>query len=275
MFNSQIKCMKKSVPRGDASRTRSLLKILVIMKLAIFLILFSVVQSKATDANGQNISLDVKDMEIRKVLNAIEKDGSYRFLYNYDLKGLKNKVDFSASNLPLTTALDNLLAGSGLRYKIVSKSMIAVLSVNEEENREVRITGKITGTNDEPLAGVSIQEKGTSTGTTTDNFGIYALTVGNNATLVISYVGYETQEVVVSGRSVIDVKLAALCKTDRPGGSSGLWIQEKAKSYRSRFNCNIGSISIKAYHQCLVCIAGRNSRNFYSTLFGSAWFRRL
>ncbi|HKO81463.1 MAG TPA: carboxypeptidase-like regulatory domain-containing protein, partial [Chitinophagaceae bacterium] len=182
------------------------------MKLAIFFILFTIVQAKATDASGQNVSLDVKDMEIRKVLNAIEKDGNYRFLYNYDLKGLKNKVDFFASNLPLATALDNLLAGSGLKYKIVNKSMIAILSVNEEENRDIRVTGKVTGVNDEPLAGVSIQEKGTSTGTTTDNFGVYALTVGNNATLIISYVGYETQEVAISGRSVIDVKLAGSVK---------------------------------------------------------------
>src|SRR5687767_876024 len=116
--------MQKSVPQeGTVFPTRSLLKILMIMKLAIFFILLTIVQAKATDASGQNISLDVKDMEIRKVLNAIEKDGSYRFLYNYDLKGLKNKVDFSANDLPLAIALDNLLAGSGLRYKIVNKSM--------------------------------------------------------------------------------------------------------------------------------------------------------
>lgn len=204
--------MKKSVPREMASRTRSLLKILMIMKLAIFLILFAVVQSKATDANGQTISLEVKNMEIRKVLNAIEKEGNYRFLYNYDLKGLKNKVDFSVNNMPLTTALSNLLAGSGLTYKIVNKGMVAVLSVNEEENRDVRITGKITGINDEPLAGVSIQEKGTSAGTTTDNFGNYTLTVANNATLIISYVGYESQEVAVGDRTVVDVKLSGSVK---------------------------------------------------------------
>ena len=93
--------MQKSEPQeGTVFPTRSLLKILMIMKLAIFIILFTALQVKANDANGQNISLDVKDMEIRKVLNAIEKDGNYRFLYNYELKGLKNKVDFSASELP-------------------------------------------------------------------------------------------------------------------------------------------------------------------------------
>lgn len=204
--------MKKSVPRGELSRARSLLKILVIMKLAIFITLLTVLQAKATDVNGQNISLDVKNMEIRKVLNVIEGDGNYRFLYNYDLKGLKNRVDFSARDLPLSEALDHLLAGSGLTYRVVNRGMIAVISLNEEENKSVRIAGRITGINEEPLSGVSIQEKNTGIGTTTDNFGNYSLTVGNNAVLVVSYVGYETQEVVVGDRTVVDVKLAPSVK---------------------------------------------------------------
>ncbi|MCU7551497.1 TonB-dependent receptor [Chitinophagaceae bacterium LB-8] len=83
---------------------------------------------------------------------------------------------------------------------------------NASENREIRVAGKVTGANDEPLSGVSVREKGTSSGTSTDNNGMYALTVDNNAILQFSYIGYETQEVPVSGQSVINVKLVVATK---------------------------------------------------------------
>lgn len=207
LFNSQIKCMKKSVPLGRAFPLRSLRKILTIMKLTIFIILFSALQVKAHDVKGQTVNLSVKNTEIRKILKTIEKEGQYRFLYNYDLKGLKSKVNFNASNLSLKDALERLFTGNELTYKLVNRNLVVVLSTNPDENREVRVTGKITGAENEPLAGVSIQEKGTSTGTTTNNSGEFSLTVADNATLVISAIGYETQEVSIAGRTVIDVKL--------------------------------------------------------------------
>lgn len=204
--------MKKSVPRELSSRTWSLLKILMIMKLAIFFILFVAVQAKATNSNGQSITLELKNTEIRKVLHVIEKNSSYRFLYNYELTGLRNKVDFVASHLPVNLAMDRLLEGSGLTYKIVNSHVIAILSLKEEENKDIRITGKVTDAAGAPLAGVTIQEKGTNTGTTTDNFGNYTITVANNAALVISYISFETQEITVSGRTVIDIQLVPSAK---------------------------------------------------------------
>ncbi len=203
--------MKKSEPRGVLF-PRSLLKIFVIMKLAIFIILFSTLQIRAMDLNGQTISLNVKQTEIRKILNTIERNGDYRFLYNYELKGLKNKIDFNVSNLPVNAALDKLFEGNNLTYKILNNNLIAVISSDPEESREIRVTGRITGANDESLPGVSVLEKGTSNGTTTDNAGNYSLTVGDNALLVISYIGYEGQEITVAGQSVINVKLAASVK---------------------------------------------------------------
>lgn len=204
--------MKKSVPLGRSFPTRSLLKILMIMKLAIFIILFSALQVRANDVNGQSINLTVKNTEIRKVLKAIEREGNYRFLYNYDLKGLKSKVNFEASNLSLAEALDKLFAGNELTYKVVNRSLIAVISTNSEENVDIRITGKVTGPSNEPLAGASVLVKGTTNGTTTNNDGNFTLTVPENATLVISIIGFESQEVAVNNRTVVDVKLLANIK---------------------------------------------------------------
>ena len=77
----------------------------------------------------------------------------------------------------------------------------------------VTVTGKITGENGNALSGVSVLEKGTGNGTSSDNNGNYSLSVDNNATLIISSIGYEAQEVKVNGRTVINITLRLSNKT--------------------------------------------------------------
>src|SRR4030095_8922084 len=124
----------------------------------------------------------------------------------------RKKVDLNAEKLSINDALGQLFENSGLTYKILDNNLVVVLSENEEENREIRVTGKVTGDNDEPLAGVSVQEKGTSNGTFTDNGGTYSITVGNSAVLVFSSIGFENREMPVNGQSVVNIKLSAATK---------------------------------------------------------------
>ncbi len=182
------------------------------MKLAIIILFATSLQVKANPAMGQRVTMNLKQTEIRKVLRLIEDDGSYRFLYNSKLKALKNKLDFSAQDLPVTESLVKLFSGSNLTYKLLENNVVVVFSTDEEENDKIKITGRVTGTNGEAIAGASVLQKGSGTGTSTDNNGTYTLTVDNDATLLITSIGYEPQEVKVSGRSVIDVRLVASLK---------------------------------------------------------------
>ena len=70
------------------------------------------------------------------------------------------------------------------------------------------ITGKVTASDGQPLPGVSILVKGTTSGSTTDASGKYSLSAGKNGTLVFSFIGYKTQEVAIENRSVVDIALA-------------------------------------------------------------------
>jgi TonB-linked SusC/RagA family outer membrane protein len=75
---------------------------------------------------------------------------------------------------------------------------------------DIRVSGKVTGTNGVALAGVSVTIKGSNTGTTTDDAGNYAISVPDeNSVLVFSYVGYSLQEVAVGNRTTIDISLVA------------------------------------------------------------------
>lgn len=76
-----------------------------------------------------------------------------------------------------------------------------------------RITGKVTGPDNQGLPGVNIQVNGTTVGTSTDATGNFSLNAAGNVSLVFSNIGYVSQTVAVSGRSVLDIQLAEDQKT--------------------------------------------------------------
>ena len=198
----------KKLPFPARSSTRnSLFKLLAIMKLSILFILLSVLQTHAGVFAQGSITLSMRQVEIEKVLSKIEKEGEFRFLYNYDLNSLKKKVDVDFEESSISEVLNKIFANTDLTYKMLGNNLIVVMSTTQQM-ADIRITGKVTGANGEALSGVSITVKGTGIGTNTDNNGVYTLTVPNDATLVVSYIGDETKEVKVNGQSVVDIQLS-------------------------------------------------------------------
>jgi TonB-linked SusC/RagA family outer membrane protein len=211
MQDSGYKSLKNKNMKKPSSNARSisqntLLKFLVVMKLSILLILLAAIEANAGVFAQGSITLNMRQVEIQKVLNKIEKDGEYRFLYNYDLESLRKKVDADFQQSSIKEVLNKIFANTDLTYKILSNDLIVVMS-STLAMQDLRITGKVTGANGEALAGVSISVKGAGSGTSTDNNGAYTLTVPENATLVVSYIGYESKEVKVNSQSVVDIQL--------------------------------------------------------------------
>jgi len=178
------------------------------MKLSILFLLFGLLQAKADVRAQGSITLNMQQTEIAKVLNKIEKKGEFRFLYNYDLASLKKKVDVNFYNTDLKTALQRLFVGTDLTYKLLENNLIVVMAGGGVK-QAIRITGNVTGAGGEPLAGVSVQVKGGTNGTSTGNKGEYSITAEENATLVFSYIGYADKEVPVNSKNVINVQLTA------------------------------------------------------------------
>ena len=92
-------------------------------------------------------------------------------------------------------------AGKGIL--IVLLSLLSTVSFAQQST----VNGKVTDSNGESLPGVTIVEKGTTNGTITGVDGDYTLSVSTEATLVFSFVGMRTQEIVVGGQTTIDVQL--------------------------------------------------------------------
>jgi len=203
--------MKKNVPPRGSGRTNELLKFLLVMKLAILITLITAYQVQA-GVLGQTVSVSVKQTEIKKILNNIERNGDVRFLYNYELPALKTKVDFVAEDLPMRTALDKLFVNTELSYKVLDNNLVVIMGANEKSGilpTVIKVGGKVTGENGEPLSGVSILVKGTNKGTSTDNNGSFSLVADKDAVLVVSYIGYVPREIPIKGEQSINIKLVA------------------------------------------------------------------
>ena len=193
------------------------LKIARIMKLTIVLTLFAFLQVSARTYSQERITLKLQSAELKKVLSTIEKKSNYRFLYNDAILSNQPKVNVDVTNEEVSHVLDFILANSGIGYKILENKMIVLKPVESSqvvEPVELRVTGTVRDSAGSPIPGVSVTIKGTSTGTTTDASGNFAITVPDeNARLVFSYVGFQQEEIAVSGRTTINVTLQASTRT--------------------------------------------------------------
>ena len=93
-------------------------KLLMIMKLTCILTVFCVLDTFA-NVKAQTVTLTMQDAEISKVLTNIEKQSSFRFLYNSRLKDLKQKVDVSFNNAEISEVMATLFARTKLIYRNV------------------------------------------------------------------------------------------------------------------------------------------------------------
>lgn len=202
--------MKKMLAIGDWS-PHAVKKALLVMKLTFLLVFVAALQVSANVRGQERVSLNVKQVEISRVLNSIEKQGVYRFLYNSRLATIRKKVSVDVQDMPIADLLQHMFNGTDLTFKVLDNNLIVVVS-NSPEAQDIKITGKVTGDNGEPLSGVSVTVKGSAVGTSTDNDGNFTLTVPEKGTLIISIIGYESQQIPINSQPVINIRLVTAKK---------------------------------------------------------------
>lgn len=203
--------MEKKHSRIVSINTTGLLKVFMLMKLTIVFMLLTSLQLSAKVFSQNTITLKLQSADLKKALVQIEKKSSFRFLYNDDIVSSNQKVSFDADNMLVTDLLDNIFSGSALTYRVLNNNLVVVTKRNIE-TQDVRVTGKVTNAAGEALSNVSVRVKGSAAGTSTSGDGTYAISVPDGATLIYSSVGYETMEVVVNGRTEINITLQASTK---------------------------------------------------------------
>lgn len=185
------------------------------MKITTLLLFMFIFCLHAENSNSQNVSVTIhkNDVRLENVLNEIEKQTDYLFVYNKNVD-VDCNVSVFFSKLDLQEALKNIFGGLNIQYEIDGRYVL--LSSNKKGDRRIeslqqsgkkRILGTVVNKNGEPIIGANVIEKGSTNGIITGIDGKFVLSVDPTSTLQISYIGYQTKEVGVYGSSSLIVEL--------------------------------------------------------------------
>ena len=176
-----------------------------IMKLSFFIMFVCACQLFAAKTEAQNAVIELKSnkLSIEELFKEIEKQTDYLVIYS--TTGVRSNFELSLTKkkAKVSEYLEEALNGHNLKYEFVNNYII--LSNREEmisqQNRK-QLQGIVYDQNSEPVIGANVVEKGTQNGTVTDIDGKFTLTIGQNSSLEISYIGYLTQSVTPKNSNI-------------------------------------------------------------------------
>ena len=210
--------MKKKWKNDVSGFGRSIQKFLLIMRLTA-LLTFALTLSVTAGTYSQNTRLDIslEEATIEKVLLEIENHSRFIFIYESGTIDASVKKTISVKGQSVDVILLQLFEGTDIGYNIDDRQ-ISLYRKNSPQHdhsqatlfagQQVTVSGKVINTSGEPIPGVTVIVKGTSQGIITDPNGNYTLmNVPAEGTLVFSFVGMESQEIALDGRTRLNVTM--------------------------------------------------------------------
>lgn len=186
------------------------------MKLTTILMIVSLFQIQAnTYSQNAKVTLNLENVTVEEVFSEIEAQSKFRFLYNHEKVDVNKKVSVKVEKMAISDVLESIFKNTDIYFLVKRKQIILKTGKIKdpvpapiEEIQELTVTGTITDADGVPMPGANILEKGTTNGTQTDFDGNFSMTIADaNATLVVSYIGFATQEVAVNGRETIAIQM--------------------------------------------------------------------
>ncbi|MDR1331106.1 MAG: TonB-dependent receptor [Tannerella sp.] len=169
------------------------------MKCSFILLTACVSLAFAAEASPQTarVNIRVDNRPARTVIDQIESQTDYLFVYNHENVDVSRHVSLHASNTPVAEVLAQVFGQSDVIYAMEGNNILLMKRSEplEPQQNTRRITGSVIDEKGEPIIGANIVEKGTSNGTVTDVDGNFSLGIQANAVLQVSYIGYITQEI--------------------------------------------------------------------------------
>lgn len=210
--------MKKTVPLQRLLRRIMHITVSQLLLAALFCTVSFAHSLRGQEILAQKITLDVRSGEVKKILAQIEEQAKVKFVYSSQSIKFNKRTTITAQGKPLAKVLDELLDPLQVQYEVVDSRIVLrkknsqppsrLESMMYNPGREIR--GIVRDERGEGLPGVSVLIKGTQQGTITNGEGHFSLALsGDNAVLVISFVGYKTQEIEVGNQTSIDISLAS------------------------------------------------------------------
>ncbi|MDD4418660.1 MAG: TonB-dependent receptor [Bacteroides graminisolvens] len=172
------------------------------MKITAALLFIFLFQANAEIAYSQStrISLNLNNATVEQVLNAIEENSDFYFLYNSKLINVDRKVDVRAKEKSIESVLNEVFKNTNVQYKVEDKQIILSNKSATIQQQQKTISAVVMDPKlNEPIIGANVVIKGTTNGTITDMDGKFTLTSSSpNDVILISYMGYIPLEIKTS-----------------------------------------------------------------------------
>jgi len=194
------------------------------MKLTLILLIAFVLHAGAR-GTAQTVTLSVSNISLEKVCQEIEKQSGYYFVYASDLKKASYQVSIKVDHGSIEEVLHMVFDRLPFRWQVINKVVVvntAKQTVGERHDildlgpdKPIAVEGVVFNLNDQPVSGATVIVKGTSKSTVTDVLGKFSFTapVPVNSILIISHIGYSTQEIIVKNEGNLRVRLEIAAST--------------------------------------------------------------
>jgi TonB-linked SusC/RagA family outer membrane protein len=181
----------------------------------VFINLLSASDGKAQnkfDINETMVSASFEESSLERVFSELQSKTGYSFIL--DKSQMKNAPKVTADFV--NTSLENILLSLSQSHDLAFRQVNDRISVKKKSsdqkvpiivNENVIVTGKVLDQNREPLPGASVLEQGTTNGTVTDIDGNFSLEVQEGATLIVSFIGFESRTIRLGGQTVFEIQL--------------------------------------------------------------------
>lgn len=167
--------------------------------------------SEPANAQATRINISFSDASFKEVIQFIREQSDYDFVYSDADIAIVKRQKIDLKNVTVQQVLDHCLANSGLVYNMVNKTIVIKKAEAAKQTSPVvnklEIAGSVKDKQGNPLPGVTIVIKGSKYGFTTDLDGLFRFELSEvrDITLVFSFIGMETQEIVFNGQKFLEV----------------------------------------------------------------------
>ena len=182
--------------------------------LAIFLSSFLSVYAEDVSnyVEEKTFTFSFENVPLKQVLSHIEKNSEFIFVYYGETINPNRKVSIKVTNQPIRPVLDKLFKGMSVEYTIDNRQItlkkVAQKKVQPQSSKRKTIQGFVLDKDEQPITGATIKIKDSTTGALTDIEGFYKLELEEeNPVLIVSFMGYITQEVKVGKKSILNIQL--------------------------------------------------------------------
>ncbi|SBV90535.1 TonB-linked outer membrane protein, SusC/RagA family [uncultured Dysgonomonas sp.] len=178
----------------------------------ILLCLFSLPTQAVYGQQAKLINIDKANIEIKEAFKLIERQTDYRFFYTDILNDLNKKITIKYSGEKIEPLLNKVLENTDLTYKLNNDTKVITIAPlktsRADSQKRTPVSGKIVDEKEEAIIGASVKVKGTNIGTITDTDGSFSLDVPDGATLTVTYIGFNPQDIKVEGRTNFRITLS-------------------------------------------------------------------